>query len=114
MDDVGGDFYFKPDAGLILASPVDETPSPPCDAQPEDIAVATIASRIEEVTTLQVRRIRRKWAGLRTFTPDRTPLFEFDAQAAGFFWLAGQGGFGVQTAPAVSALAEERIVQYLA
>ncbi len=85
VNDVGGTFYFKPDAGLVLASPVDETASEPCDAQPEEIDVATIAYRIEEATTMAVRRIRRRWAGLRTFTPDRTPLFEFDASAEVFF-----------------------------
>ena len=111
--DIGDEFYFKPEAGLVLASPVDETPSEPCDAQPEEIDVATIAWRIEEATTMKVSRIRRKWAGLRTFTPDRTPIFEFDAAASGFFWLAGQGGYGIQTAPSISLHAARKILQYL-
>lgn len=111
--DIGDEFYFKPDAGLVLASPLDETPSQPCDAQPEEIDVATIAWRIEEATTMKVRRIRRKWAGLRTFTPDRTPIFEFDATAPGFFWLAGQGGYGIQTSPSISLHAAGKILQYL-
>ncbi len=111
--DIGDDFYFKPESGLILASPVDETPSEPCDAQPDEIDIATIAARIEEFTTLTVRRIRRSWAGLRTFTPDRTPLFEFDERKDGFFWLAGQGGYGIQTAPEISRRAAELICSSL-
>lgn len=110
VNDVNETFYFKPDAGLILASPLDETPSEPCDVQPEEIDVAMIAQRIEEATTLSVRRIRRRWAGLRTFTPSRTPIFEFDERAEGFFWLAGQGGYGIQTAPAISARAADAIM----
>jgi D-arginine dehydrogenase len=111
--DVGDAFYFKPEGGLLLASPVDETPSEPCDAQPDEIDVATIAWRIEEITTMKVGRIRRKWAGLRTFTPDRTPIFEFDGAAPGFFWLAGQGGYGIQTAPSISLHAANKILHYL-
>jgi D-arginine dehydrogenase len=113
VNDIGDEFYFKPEAGLILASPVDETLSDPCDAQPEEIDVATIAWRMEEITTMKVARIRRKWAGLRTFTPHRTPIFEFDAAASGFFWLAGQGGYGIQTSPSISLRAADKILQYL-
>ena len=101
--DIAETFYFKPEAGAILASPVDETPSPPCDAQPEEIDIARAAYEIERATTLKVARIRRRWAGLRTFAPDRTPRLEFDPRADGFFWLVGQGGYGMQTAPAISA-----------
>lgn len=111
VNDVAETFYFKPDAGLILASPADETPIEPCDVQPEEIDVATIAWRIEEATTLKVEKIRRRWAGLRTFTPARTPIFEFDRD--GFFWLAGQGGYGMQTAPAVSARAAALVAERL-
>ena len=113
VNDAGDAFYFKPDAGLILASPVDETPSEPCDAQPEEIDVATIAYNLEEALDLKVTRIRRKWAGLRTFTPDRTPLFEFDPAADGFFWLAGQGGYGLQTAPSLSSHAAVKVLAWL-
>ena len=113
VNDIAEEFYFKPEAGLVLASPTDEIPSEPCDAQPEEIDVATVAWRIEEATTMKVGRIRRKWAGLRTFTPDRTPLFEFDAAAPGFFWLAGQGGYGIQTAPSISLHAAGKILHYL-
>src|SRR6185369_12971657 len=71
--------------------------SPPCDAQPEEIDIARAIDRFETLTTESVRRIAAKWAGLRTFAPDRTPVVGFDARAEGFFWLAGQGGYGMQT-----------------
>lgn len=113
VNDAAEQFYFKPDAGQILASLADETLSEPCDAQPEEIDVATLAWRIEEATTLNVKRIRRKWAGLRTFTPNRTPIFEFEAGLPGFFWLAGQGGYGIQTSPEISRRAADAIVAAL-
>jgi D-arginine dehydrogenase len=97
-------FYFKPDAGRLLISPADETDSAPCDAQPDDLDVALAADRVAAATTLQVRRIRHRWAGLRTFAPDRTPVCGFDPRTEGFFWLAGQGGYGIQTAPALARL----------
>lgn len=108
--DADEDFYFKPDAGALLLSPADETPSEPCDAQPEEIDIAVAVDRIEQATTLQVRRVTHRWAGLRTFAPDRSPVAGFDPRAPGFFWLAGQGGYGVQTAPALSEFAAELIV----
>jgi D-arginine dehydrogenase len=98
-------FYFKPDAGLLLISPADETPVGPCDIQPEELDVAVAIDRVEQATNVIVRRVRRKWAGLRSFAPDRTPVVGFDPAAPGFFWLAGQGGYGIQTAPAMSSLA---------
>lgn len=98
-------FYFKPDAGLLLASPADETPSEPCDAQPEELDIAICVDRIEAATTLNVSRVARRWAGLRTFAPDRTPVVGYDEHMDNFFWLAGQGGYGVQTAPALSQAA---------
>ncbi len=102
--DIDEAFYLKPDAGLLLISPADETPVDPCDVQPEELDVAIAVDRVETATTLEVKRIRRKWAGLRSFAPDRTPVIGFDAVCEGFFWLAGQGGYGIQTAPAASAL----------
>lgn len=96
------EFYFLPEAGKLLASSADEVPSLPCDAQPDDYDIALAAHRIEEVTTMRVTRISHKWAGLRTFAPDRVPVCGFDAQAPGFFWLAGQGGYGLQTSPAMA------------
>jgi D-arginine dehydrogenase len=103
--DVDEEFYFKPDAGRILASPADETPTDPCDAQPEELDIAVTVDRIETATTLEVRRIAARWAGLRTFAPDKVPVVGMDPDAPGFFWLAGQGGYGIMTSPALSAVA---------
>ena len=97
-------FYFKPESGHVLASPADETPSPPCDVQPEEIDVARALDRVERATAFRVRRIVNRWAGLRTFAPDRVPVIGPDPRAPGFFWCAGQGGYGIQTAPAVARL----------
>jgi D-arginine dehydrogenase len=103
--DVDEQFYFRPDAGALLLSPGDETPCEPCDAQPEELDIAIAVDRVMNATTLEVRRIRRSWAGLRSFVADRTPVVGFAPDATGFFWLAGQGGYGIQTAPAVGRLA---------
>lgn len=100
------DFYILPESGRLMASPVDEVESDPCDAQPEEYDLALAAWKVERYTTLPVARIAHRWAGLRTFTRDRTPAVGFDPAAPGFFWLAGQGGFGLQTAPAVAEAAE--------
>jgi D-arginine dehydrogenase len=103
--DVSEAFYFKPDAGRLLGSPADETSSEPCDAQPEDIDVAIAIDRITRAVTLEVRRIESRWAGLRSFVADKTPVVGFDPEAEGFFWLAAQGGYGIQTSPAMGRLA---------
>ena len=104
---VGEGFYFLPEgSGRLLASPMDATPSDPCDASPEEIDVATIAWRIEQATTMTVPRIVHKWAGLRSFAPDQRPVAGYAPDAEGFFWLAGQGGFGLQTSPAMALAAE--------
>ena len=103
-------WYFKPDAGKVLASPADETPVAPCDAQPEELDVALIAGRMEAVTTMPVRRIGHRRAGLRTFTADKTPAVGFAPDAEGFFWLAGQGGYGIETSPALGEAAAALIV----
>jgi D-arginine dehydrogenase len=92
-----------PEAGRLMASAVDEVDDDPCDAQPDDYDVALAAHRLEEWTTLTVSRVAHRWAGLRTFTPDRVPVAGFAPDAPGFFWLAGQGGYGLQTAPAMAA-----------
>jgi len=97
--------YFKPEAGRILVSPADETPVPPCDVQADETDVAEAAARLEEATTLRVRRIAHKWAGLRSFVLDKTPVVGFAPEAEGFFWLAGQGGYGIQTSPAMGRTA---------
>lgn len=105
VTDAEEQFYFKPDAGRILASPADETPCDPCDAHPDELDIAIAIDRIEQVTTLTVRRLHSKWAGLRSFVADKTPVVGFDPAAEGFFWLAGQGGYGIQTSPTMGRLA---------
>jgi D-arginine dehydrogenase len=102
--DVDEQFYFKPDAGRIMASPADETPMPPCDVQPEELDIAILIDRLEQAADLPVRRIENRWAGLRTFASDKTPVVGYDPKAEGFFWLVGQGGYGIQTAPGISRL----------
>jgi D-arginine dehydrogenase len=98
-------FYFKPDGGRLWLSPHDETPSAPCDAAAEDLDVATAIDRFERAVDWRVTRVERRWAGLRSFAPDRLPVYGFDPDAPGFFWCAGQGGSGIQTAPAAARLA---------
>ena len=97
-------FYFKPDSGRLMGSLADETPSEPCDAAPDDLDVAVAVDRIEQATTLKVRRVIHPWAGLRSFVSDKSPVLGFDAGAPDFFWCAGQGGYGFQTAPAMARL----------
>jgi len=97
-------FYFKPEAGTILGSPANEDPVEPHDVQPEELDVALAADRIEGATTLKVGRVIRKWAGLRSFVPDKTLVAGFEPGAPGFFWCAGQGGYGIQTAPAMGRI----------
>ena len=102
--DVDEQFYFKPEAGRILASPADETPSEALDAAPEELDIAICVDRIQTAADLPVRRVVRAWAGLRTFAPDRVPVFGYDPKVANFFWYAGQGGYGMQIAPAAARL----------
>lgn len=104
IDDVGESFYFKPDAGRILASPADETPMEPCDVFPDDLDVAVAVERIQKAARLPVTHINRKWAGLRSFVADGCPVVGYDPRVAGFFWLAGQGGYGIETSPAMGRL----------
>ncbi len=102
--DLAGRFYFKPEAGgRIWLSPHDEIDSPACDAQPEDLDVALAVDRFEGTVDWRVQAVERKWAGLRSFAPDRLPVYGF--AESGFFWCAGQGGFGIQTAPAAAGMA---------
>lgn len=104
--DISGRFYFKPEAGgKLWLSPHDETPTDPCDAAPEEIDVAIAIDRLEQVVDWRVAAVERRWAGLRSFAPDRLPVYGFDAGVPGFFWCAGQGGFGIQTAPAAAMVA---------
>jgi D-arginine dehydrogenase len=104
VHEIESEFYFKPDAGRLLLSPADQTPSAACDAQPDEIDVAIAIERFEHATTMTVSRIEHRWAGLRSFVPDSVPVVGFDPQATGFFWLVGQGGSGIQTAPAMARL----------
>jgi D-arginine dehydrogenase len=101
---VGDELYFAPESGRLFASPMDEIPSEPTDAQASEYEVALAVWRIEERTVAKVDRIHSRWAGLRTFAPDRHPVAGFAPAAEGFFWLAGQGGFGLQTSPAMAGV----------
>lgn len=103
--DISEEFYFKPDAGKILASPADETPVEPCDVQPEELDVAIAVDRVMTAAAVNVRRIDHKWAGLRSFVADKSPVIGFDPQTPGFFWLAGQGGYGICISPALARAA---------
>ncbi|MHA6721076.1 NAD(P)/FAD-dependent oxidoreductase [Sphingomonas sp. RS6] len=105
VSDLGGGFYFKPEpGGRLWLTPHDETPSPPCDVAPEEIDVAVAIDRFEGAVDWRVAALEHKWAGLRSFAPDRRPVYGFDPVVPGFFWCAGQGGFGIQTAPAAARL----------
>ena len=108
--DIDEQFYFKPDAGRLLLSPANEDPSPPCDAVPDELDLAIAVDRFERATTHPVERILRRWAGLRSFVPDRTPVVGFAADVPSFFWLAAQGGYGIETAPALGALAASLVL----
>jgi D-arginine dehydrogenase len=99
-------WYAKPEAGKLMVSPADEDPVEPHDVWAEDMVLAEGIHRFEQMVTLEVTRVEHSWAGMRSFVPDRSPVVGFDPQAEGLFWLAGQGGYGVQTAPALAALTE--------
>lgn len=108
--DLRGEFYFKPESGRLWLSPHDETPSPPCDAAPEELDVALAIDRFERVVDWRVAAVERKWAGLRSFAPDRRPVYGFDPVREGLFWFAGQGGYGIQTAPAAARFAAQLLL----
>jgi D-arginine dehydrogenase len=103
--DTDEQFYFKPDAGQLLISPADELAQAPGDAQPDELDVAMGVDRVQAALDIDVRRVSHSWAGLRTFSPDRVPVVGFDAEVPGLFWCAGQGGYGIQTAPAMARAA---------
>jgi D-arginine dehydrogenase len=109
--DADEDFYLKCEGARLLASPCDEVPSPPCDATPDDYGVALAAERIQRATSLEIRHIQRRWAGLRSFVADRAPVIGMDPEQPGFFWLAGQGGFGIMTCSAAARAAATLIVE---
>jgi D-arginine dehydrogenase len=100
--DIDDAFYVKPDAGRLLCSPADETPQEPADARPDTVEIARAIEVINEVTTLDIRHVRSSWAGLRNFVADRSPVVGPDPAVDGFFWYAAQGGYGIQTAPALA------------
>ena len=103
--DMQGGFYFKPEGqGRIWLTPHDEVASPPCDAAPEELAIAQAIDRFQAAVDWRIAAVERKWAGLRSFAPDRVPVYGFEPAVEGFFWFAGQGGFGIQTAPAAALL----------
>ncbi|MCF7980690.1 MAG: FAD-binding oxidoreductase [Pseudomonadales bacterium] len=111
--DVQENFYFKPDAGKIMVSSANEDISAPCDVQPEELDIAYAAHYAGEATHLNIQRVEHSWAGLRNFVQDRSPVIGFDGEAKGFFWLAGQGGYGIQTAPAAGRLVAKLIQEDL-
>ncbi len=105
MNEIEETFYFKPEGGRLLASPADATPCEPADVQPEELDIAYAAHYVEEATTVTVRRVFSSWAGMRSFSPDRLPVVGPARDEPGFFWLAGQGGYGILTSPALGSLA---------
>ncbi|KQY26561.1 hypothetical protein ASD21_17300 [Caulobacter sp. Root1455] len=105
VKDIDERFYFRPCGGRMLITPADETPSPPCDAAADEMDIAVGMARFEAAADHPVRHLIGRWAGLRTFAPDRAPVVGWSKSRPGFFWLAGLGGFGIQTAPAMGRLA---------
>ena len=105
VDFVASGAYIKPDAGKLMASPGDATPTNPQDVQPEELDIAHLAHWIETETLIPVRRISHSWAGLRSFVADEAPVVGYDNRVPDFFWLAAQGGYGIMMAPALSNLA---------
>lgn len=103
--DIDEEFYFKPDAGKLLLSPADEIPDTPRDVFPDQLDIAIGVDRVQTALDIEVHRISHSWAGLRTFVPDRNPVVGFDSELPAFFWCAGQGGYGIQTAPALARVA---------
>ena len=102
--DIDEQFYFKVDAGRVLGSPADETPMQPCDVQPDELDIAIAVDRIQRAADVDVRRITHSWAGLRSFVHDHLPVVGYDPVVESFFWLAGQGGIGILTSPAISRM----------
>lgn len=109
--DIGGTFYFRPEGPNLLASPEDETPVEPQDIRHEELDVSLAIERIQQVTTMRIRHVRTAWAGLRSFVSDGLPVVGMDAETDGFFWLAGQGGYGIMTSPAMSRVAAGLITE---
>ena len=107
LDDAAHSWYIKPDGPQLLCSPADETPSEPCDAKPLEEDIALAIERINTATTLNIRSVNSSWAGLRTFTTDRSMVIGPDPDEPSFIWCVGQGGTGIQTSPAAGQLTAE-------
>lgn len=105
VGDVGETWYCKPQSGKLLVSPADATPVEPHDAYADDMTLAEGIDRFQQATGIEVSRLEHSWGGLRSFAPDGNPVAGYDPSLSGFFWLVGQGGYGIQTAPALSRLA---------
>jgi D-arginine dehydrogenase len=103
VGDAAETFYFRPEGAGLLVSPAEETPSEPCDARPDELDVARAIENVNAATTLDLRSVSASWAGLRTFAADRSPVAGWDPERPGLAWLAGQGGYGIQLAPALAA-----------
>ena len=110
VSDIDQHWYFKPDAGVLLGSPANADPTTPHDVVAEELDVATGIHNIEAATTLSIRRPLRTWAGLRSFVPDGEMVIGADASCEGLFWLAGQGGYGIQSAPGAAMLAASLVL----
>ena len=110
VHDAISSFYFRPESGKLMVSPADKTRSEPCDAQPEEIDVATAIDRAQTAAELPVRHIAHRWAGLRSFVADNKPVNGYAPDVAGFYWLVGQGGFGVQTSPTMARIARHQVL----
>lgn len=114
LDFAGSDAYLKPEAGRLIASPGDANPMEPHDAWADDMDIAVLVDWIERQTTLRIEKIRHSWAGLRSFVADEAPVVGFDPKAPRFFWLAGQGGYGIMMAPALATLTADLICDGIA
>lgn len=108
--DIDEEFYLKPEAGRLLVSPANADPEPPGDVQPDEMDIALCIDRIERAFDLSVRRIETRWAGLRSFVADGCPVAGYSQRADGFYWLAGQGGYGIQTAPSLARFAASELL----
>ncbi len=108
--DISGHFYFKPESGRLWLSPHDETAAPAGDAAPEELDIARAIDQFQNVVDWDIVKLEKSWAGLRSFAPDRLPVYGFDVDSPQFYWFAGQGGFGIQTAPAAAKLARAQIL----
>ena len=111
VGDIDGAYYFKPEGNQFLVSPMDQTPSAPCDASPDELEIARALDELNEATTINAKSVNSTWGGLRTFVADENPVIGFDPEAEGFFWMVGQGGYGIQTSPAVARLSAALVRQ---